>query len=388
MLVMVNTVIIIMNIIKTNNPISYFRLILVALSALILSSCALEPGMHMEADYSNFMPGSTPANQATFQISPVTIQLLNELQAADKPAHELICTNEDIANYEYRVGPQDVLSVIVWDHPELTMPTGSFRSPEESGIIVRTDGTIFYPYIGMVPVAGKTLSEIREIVAISLTQYLEKPQVDVRVASYRNKKIHITGEVIKPGIIPLTDIPLTLLDVINQSGWFTENADRSQAILTRDGKSHQIALSPILKKGNSLGNCLMQNNDVLHFPDNSLNKVFVIGEVASQSSLFMENGKMTLADAILDSGGISLTTSEPGKIYVIRNGLANNRNTTPHIYQLNADSPKALLLADQFPMKPRDIVFVATAAVTRWNRVLSQILPTATMLDKVDNIRE
>ena len=132
----------------------------------------------------------------------------------------------------------------------------------------------------------------------------------------------------------------------------------------------------------------MQNNDVLHFPDNSLNKVFVIGEVASQSSLIMENGKMTLADAILDSGGISLTTSEPGKIYVIRNGLANNRNTTPHIYQLNADSPKALLLADQFPMKPRDIVFVATAAVTRWNRVLSQILPTATMLDKVDNIRE
>ncbi|RMG91598.1 MAG: sugar transporter [Zetaproteobacteria bacterium] len=338
-----------------------------------------DPGI--EAEYENRLT-IVPLNASTI------LQLARrELEARPKAGLPV----PDDQGYVYRVGPQDVLQVTVWDHPELTTPAGQFRTAAETGNLVRQDGTIFYPYIGVVHVAGKTLEEIRQILAEKLSRYIEKPQVDVRVAAYRSQKVYVTGEVVKPGVLPVTDAPLHVLDAIQAAGGVrltgqtATEADLEHVRLTRDGRVYTINVLAMLLGGDLSSNVLLRDGDVLHVPDNFTNKVFVMGEVKTPAALLIHNGRLTLAEALSEAGGVNMETADAGQVYVIRGGeLAVNTDDKveiakafkPMIYHLDASSPDALILADQFRLKPHDVVFVSAAPIVRWGRVLNQLQGT------------
>jgi len=297
--------------------------------------------------------------------------------------------------YVYRVGAQDVLQVTVWDHPELTTPAGQFRTAADTGNLVRQDGTIFYPYIGIVSVAGKTLEEVRQLLAQKLSKYIRNPQVDVRVAAFRSQKVYISGEVVKPGMQPITDAPLYVLEAIQAAGGVQSTgqaateADLEHVKLNRDGTVHTINVLAMLHDGDLSENIRLRGGDVLHVPDNFNNKVFVMGEVNKPASLLIHNGHMTLAEALSDVGGVDMATSNPGQVYVIRGGALVAEADMPEkdaarlaasfkptIFQLDAESPDALILADQFDLHAHDVVFVSTAKIVRWGRVLNQLQGT------------
>lgn len=279
-------------------------------------------------------------------------------------------------DYHYRVQPRDILSVIVWEHPELSIPTGEFRSAEESGRLVREDGTIFYPYAGIVQVGGLTVEQIRRLLVERLEPLIQNPQVDVRVAAFRSQRAYVTGQVRQPGVLPITDVPLSVLDAINGAGGLDEEANRARAYLLRDGRTHPVDLNALYDEGDIGENYLLRHGDVLNVPDNFDNKVFVLGEVGVQSPVYLHRGKLSLAEAITHAEGIDLDRADTAGVYVIRGETNAQGELQPKAYQLDARSPVALVLADAFPLQARDVVFVSTAPLSRWNRVVSQILPT------------
>ena len=122
-------------------------------------------------------------------------------------------------NWDYLVGPGDVLSIVVWEHPQLTIPAGPNRTPAEAGSRVHGDGTIFYPYIGKLDVNNKTVSEIRELITEGLKKIIPSPQVDVSVANFReNNKVYVLGEIEQPSPLVLGMERMSLTEAVSRSG--------------------------------------------------------------------------------------------------------------------------------------------------------------------------
>lgn len=310
-------------------------------------------------------------------IRPITSELVNEMalrQSSEFTDLPEILGGMSEEDYQYRVGSKDVLNITVWDHPELTIPQGQFRNPDVAGNLIFQDGTIFFPHVGYLKVAGKKMPEIQDQLTRRLSRTIQNPQVSVSVAVYRNQKAYVVGEVNSPGPKAITNVPLTILEAIGQAGDATADADLTRVTLTRERKVYDIDLLAIYQDGDSSRNILLQNGDVLHIPNQSLRKVFVMGETSEQVSLLLDQNRRTttLTEALSDAGGVDQITSNPGRIFVLRGtDIAGERL----IFHIDAKSPDVLILADHFKVLPRDVVYVGTAGVTRWSRVVSQLIP-------------
>ncbi len=207
---------------------------------------------------------------------------------------------------DYQVGPQDVLSVTVFNEPALS---GRFT--------VESDGTINYPLIGRVAVAGKTLRAIQEELTRRLAAgYLVNPQVTVLVEQYRSQSIFVMGEVRQPGKHIITGT-LSLLEALSQAGGPT-GAAGTEVIVRRpkdpdappgpvdptdDTRSDVVARVSLqdVQSGRA-AHVTIRDGDTIFVPKAEM--FFVTGHVRSPGSYVWEKG-MTVLKAISLAGGIT-----------------------------------------------------------------------------------
>lgn len=369
----------------------HYKKLLVAIALpIILAGCTV-PGAYLNIDDKQTTANGDDENSSAsvdildrVNLYPLTADKMATYKAPRLSAQINPKLDKQLAAYEYHVGAGDILNVTIWDHPELTIPAGSYRSASESGNWVHADGTIFYPYIGFVPVAGKTVVEIRAMLTKKLAKFIETPQVDVNVAAFRSKKTYITGEVDKPGQQFITNVPLTLLDAINHAGGLAEDADWRNVVLTRQGVEQKLSLYALMQRGDLTQNRLLMPGDIVHVPRNDAQKVFVMGEVNEPKLLKIDRAGMSLTEALSNVGGINQLAADATGIFVVRanrtaetaSDSETDANIIADIYQLDISNAAALVIGTEFELQPYDIVYVTAAPITRWNRVIGQILPT------------
>lgn len=346
----------------------------------LISGCSL-PGSNIN---SNNLFQSADLNVNVVSITPdLLIDMVDKGHLGQSSSVDLTNFGDDHA---YRVGAGDVLNVTVWDHPELTIPAGQFRSAGESGNVVHKDGSIFYPYVGKLKVAGLEVTQIRELISKSLSKFIENPQVDVSVAAFNSQKVFVSGSVVNPSTLPVTNVPLSLLDAISACGGLASDADWRKVTLTRTGnegsRAEVLDLYALLQLGDMSQNRILMPGDVIHIPRNDALKVFVMGDVLKAATQRIDRSGLTLAEAINNVGGINESTADASGIFVIRSA----RDDGVNVYQLDASVGSMLIMSTKFELEPMDIVYVTSVPVARWNRLIAQLLPTVTAIYQLDRL--
>ncbi len=156
----------------------------------------------------------------------------------------------------YRIGPEDILHVSVWDNKELTLD-----------VVVRPDGKISMPLVQDVQAEGLTAVELSDLLRQKLKAYIKDPQVSVIVTQVNAPKIFVIGNVAKPGPYPLRS-DLSVLQALSLAGGFTPFASLRSIKVVRnaDGKQEvrKVNYYDMIEGGE--GNYLLQPGDTIVVP--------------------------------------------------------------------------------------------------------------------------
>lgn len=343
------------------------RATLIVLVPLLSSSCGI---MH-QSKYP--ISGSSRSAVPAVNIIPITAKKLQEISQKEvKPAPESN-TPDLIIDWEYQIGPGDVLSIVVWDHPQLTIPAGPQRTPQEAGNLVSPSGTIFYPYIGTLAVAGETISEVRSAITDGLKSIIPNPQLDVSIARFSSQQVHVAGSITSPGAVAITNIPITVMDALELREGALLDADLERIKLVRGNTEYLINLKTYLRAGNTKSNPQLRGGDLLIIPRLKNNEVYVLGEVNNPGIVPMEDRALSLTAALASREGINKTTANAKGVFVFR---SSDSEQQIDVFQLNISNPAALLLGTRFALNKGDVVYATSAPATRWNRIISNLIPS------------
>lgn len=322
--------------------------------------------------------GNLPQDINVIRLSKQNISQFSEPQRTSRT--DFVHTTEA---WNYRVGVGDVLSITVFEHPELLLPSSEGNSQSASGFRVQANGSFFYPYVGEVSAQGRTPEEIREDLSQRLKEYIPEPQLQVRVAGYNSQSVVISGEVNTPNSQMLNATPLTVLTAINSAGGLTENGDLGRVKLQRGHKTYNINLELFLAGNGQRHNPVLISGDVVSVPREIVREAYVLGQVSDPAPIDLTDGNVNLTQAIARLGGLDERRADARGVFVFRKNGKDNHTT---VFQLEASSPTGMLLGTEFQLAANDVVYVTRAPISKWNDVITQLLPTVTIGARVDNL--
>ncbi len=334
----------------------------------------------------------------------------------------------------YRIGVGDVILLAAKSSggtiEELTGLLAAQNTRQ--GYTVQDDGAIAVPDVGRIPLANLTLEEAEAQLFQSLVENRIEPTFSLEIAEFNSKRVSLGGAVGQPAIVPIALTPLFLDEALTRAGGIaTPDLDFVSIRIYRAGSLFQIPLSayfssPSLQKtrllagdsvfvgaefelekaqayfeeqvvlaqlGQQAGTlALAELNAEIHLRRAVLVEkrenfqalialdaidrdfVYLTGEVAKPTRFALPFGRSaTLADALYADGGFGNETANPSQIYLLRGSTTTGAVTAWH---LNARNVANLILATQMQLRPNDIIFIAEQPITRWNRLMRQIVPS------------
>ena len=363
----------------------------ISVLALLTAGCASMPSPGPSAlSISHEASDRAPA----FVLVPVSQLTLAELKAASPEDLQPMATPKPAPQQTIHIGDQ--VSVTLWEFGSNLLgptPTGggqafgvlpgltSAQSASLPKQVVDQTGMIMVPFAGDIRAAGLTTREVQNEIIAALRGKANNTQALVQIEKTTENAITVTGDVDHPGIYPIAASGTRLIDAVSQGDGTTGKSRDMVVQLTRGGEARSMRLSAVL--ADPAQNIYLLPGDVVaveHEPQS----VVVLGATNKNTEVVFGKSRITLAEAIGNGGGLADKTADPYGVYVLRSEKRTTverlrtgaipeymtvGDTVPVIFHVNLKSVDGMLLAQNFTMQDRDVVYVANSAAVQINKL-------------------
>ncbi|WP_227688001.1 polysaccharide biosynthesis/export family protein [Psychrobacter immobilis] len=322
-------------------------------------------------------------NGITFNVQPLNIATLPVKKATvlDSDLYNLVKASGRV---DYRISEGDILSIVLTGYPNITPSAGaSDTNPYTSGFPVDQQGFIQFPLIGRIKASGMSVPQFTATLQSKLQRYLKYSDPQVKIVNYRGSKFFVDGEVKKSGEFSIADVPVSVYSAISMAGGATEDGDSNSIVLNRQGKNYNLGLQSLRQMGLSANQIYLQDGDSVHVNSQSRNKVYVLGEFGRIAPIAIPEQGLSLAHVLGESSGLDSNTANAAKVYIVRD---NPQYQYTNIYYVDMQTITSLALANRFEMQANDILYVDPTGLTRWNRVISSLLPSTSAITTISGL--
>jgi polysaccharide export outer membrane protein len=380
--------------------------VIAALGAVLLSGCASflpTVGPSRGAiDRSKTVPPNAGAIQLIDIDDAVTRRLLEQRKSR---LFSEVLGNERIA--AHTVGAGDLLDVTIWEAGPATLFPISAMSPGFNAALVTShattfpdqpvddDGSIFVPFAGRIPVAGKTLQAIDADIVERLAKKANQPQVMVQLRQNLSSNATVVGEVNKSTRVSLVPGNERLLDALAAAAGVREPVDKTTIQITRANNVYSLPMDTIIRDP-------QQNVPLL--PGDVVTALFApysftaLGASGKPEEVNFESRGITLAQAIARSGGLIDSRSNARGVFIFR-FVPKTALTWPHepvkttpegmvpaVFRIDLTDPASFFLIQNFPMENRDVLYVSNAPITEVNKLLQVLLSIAYPIVAIESL--
>ncbi len=284
------------------------------------------------------------------------------------------------AGAKVAVAPGDVLRVRIFEAYEGNIfPTIQRPGADLGAQRVGEDGTITVPYVGTVRVAGLDLNQIEQRIAAQVASKAQDPQVIVEFAADRTHTVMISGDVKSPGRMSILEGLRTVVDVVNRAGGLTGGKDgmapasQFEVVVRRNGQVILTAQYSDLLAGADIP--VQKGDEIIVRPNSQV--YTVLGAVHKAGNVEIMKTNLTLLEALGNVGGLSDERANKTGVFVFRLGeVKSDPAARARVFKLDLNQPVSIFVAQQFAVKPGDVVYVTNAPLHEYNKVLTAIYRT------------
>ncbi len=235
---------------------------------------------------------------------------------------------------EYRLALGDTVRITVFQQADLSLEAR-----------ITEAGSISYPLLGTVSLAGLTISEAEQRLVRGLRDgnFVKQPQVSISVVTVRGNQVSVLGQVGRPGRYPLETGEVRLTDMLATAGGVAQGgSDIVVVVGTRKGQAYrtEIDLPTVFGANRRAADVLLENGDVIWVERSP--QIYMYGEVQRPGALRLERN-MTVMQALATSGGLT----QRGTLRGLRVSRKDAEGRTREIEPQMTDT-----------LKPDDVLFV------------------------------